>query len=162
MRNITMRVDRAFDYSQRKKHVGGKVSETEDRRQTEYARQPSYVTLANVDGLTVDTLRVIIPDDVFAKYNRSGLSLHEISAATISDVSRRPAGAGSLTPVVAMENCRDTFLTRCFGLPETGVFLKVFGKDTANISLLGNDLSKAKTPIELATDIPKDEVGIRN
>jgi hypothetical protein len=158
MRNITMRIDRAFDYSQRKKHVGGKVSETEDRRQTGYARQPSYVTLANVDGLTVDSLRVIIPDDVFANYNRSALSLHEISAATISDVSRRPAGAGSLTPVVAMENCRDTFLTGCIALPGTEVFLKASGKDTANISLLGNDLNRAKVPVELSPEVTKDEV----
>ena len=62
LRNITMRIDRAADYAKRKKHVGGKVEATEDRRETIYARQPSYVTLANIDGLTVDGLRVLIPD----------------------------------------------------------------------------------------------------
>jgi len=41
MRNVTIRVDRAFDYAARKKHMGGKVYDTEDRRETIYARKPS-------------------------------------------------------------------------------------------------------------------------
>jgi polygalacturonase len=104
MRNITMRVDRAFDYSARKKHVGGKVYDTEDRRQTIYARKPSYVTLANIDGLTIDGLRVFIPDEVFSKYPRSALSVHSASNAVIRDVQRRPAGPESAVPAVVLED----------------------------------------------------------
>jgi len=168
LRNITLRVDRVFDYSQRKKHIGGSTADTEDRRMTIYAQKPSYVTLANVDGLTVDGLRVLIPEEVLAKYRRSALSLHQIDGAVVSDVSRTrlgeasrsraPAGAGSQMPVVLMENCRDIFLTKCFALPGTDVFLKLCGKDTANISLAGNDLSKAKTPVELAADVAESQV----
>ena len=104
MRNVTMRVDRAFDYSTRRKHVGGKVYDTEDRRETIYARKSSYVTLANIDGLTVNSLRVFIPDEVFIKYPRSALSLHSVSNAVIRDVQRRPAGADSDVPVVTLED----------------------------------------------------------
>jgi hypothetical protein len=158
LRNITVRVDRGFDYSKRKKHVGGRTFETEDRRLTLYAQKPSYVTLANIDGLSVDGLRVFVPEDVFSKYNRSALSLYEVDKGMISDVVREPAGAGSKMPAIVMENCKNTFLTRCFALPGTDIFLKVFGKDTVNISLAGNDLSKAKTPVELAEDVPKGQV----
>jgi polygalacturonase len=104
MRNVTMRVDRAFDYSSRKKHVGGKVYDTEDRRETIYARKPSYVTLANIDGLTIDNLRVFTPDEVFSKYPRSALSVHSVSNAVIRDVQRRPARPESDVPVVALED----------------------------------------------------------
>jgi len=158
MRNINMRVNRGFDYSARKKHVGGRTSETEDRRRTIYAQKPSYVTLANVKGLTVDGLRVLIPDAVFAGYRRFALSLHEVEEAVVSDVFRTPAGAGSRMPVIMMGNCRNVFLTRCFALPETDVFLGVDGEDTANISLVGNDLSGAKTSVELSTKVSKEQV----
>jgi hypothetical protein len=106
LRNVTLRVDRGFDYSQRKKHIGGTTSDTEDRRMTLYARQPSYTTLANVDGLTADGLRVLIPENIFAKYQRSALSLHQVDGALVRNISRRPDNAGSQMPVVVVENCR--------------------------------------------------------
>jgi hypothetical protein len=112
MRNITVRVDRGFDYSKRKKHTGGKTSETEDRRVTIYAQKPSYITLANIDGLSVDGLRVFVPEDVFSKYNRSALLLYEVDTGTIGDVLRRPDGTGSQMPVVVAENCRNTSLPK--------------------------------------------------
>jgi len=158
MRNVTMRVDRAADYAKRKKHVGGKVEQTEDRRETIYARKPSYVTLANIDGLTVDNVRVLIPDEVFTKYNRSALSLYSVSKATIRDIRREPAGADSEVPVVMMEDCRDALLTNCFALPNTGVFLGLAGKETANISLKANDLGNAKKVIQLSEESPRTAV----
>jgi hypothetical protein len=107
LRNVTLRVDRAADYAKRKKHVGGKTEPTEDRRETIYARQPSYVTLANIDGLTVSGLRVLIPDEVFAQYHRAALSLHHVSKATLSDIRREPGGTNSSVPVVIMEDCHE-------------------------------------------------------
>ncbi|MHC4629390.1 MAG: glycoside hydrolase family 28 protein [Planctomycetota bacterium] len=167
--NVNLRVNREFDYSARKKHVGGRTSETLDRRRTVYARKPSYATLANIKGLTVDGLRVFIPDAVFTRYERSALSLHGIDEATVSAISRSPAGAGSAMPVVVMENCRSAFLTECFALPGafltecfalpgTGVFLTVDGPNTANISLVGNDLSRAKVPVDPSAQVPQGQI----
>jgi polygalacturonase len=158
LRNINMRVDRGFDYSDRRKHVGGSTSATEDRRRTIYAQKPSYVTLANVKGLTVDSLRVFIPDAVFAKYERSALSLHHVEEAVVSDVLRMPAGEGSAMPVIAMDNCRTAFLTKCFALPDTGVFLGIEGENTADISLTGNDLNRAKKGVKLSAKVPAEQV----
>ena len=155
LRNVTMRVGKAFDYSQRKKHVGGRTSETDDRRRTIYAQKPSYVTLANIQGLTVDSLRVLIPDVIFTKYKRSALSLHEVEDAMVSSVLRKPAGAGSGMPVVMMENCQNSLLTKCFAFPGTDVFLELDGQRTANISVTGNDLSKAKEAVKKSAAVPK-------
>ena len=158
MNNINFRVDRGFDYSARKKHVGGRTSETEDRRRTIFAQKPSYVTLANIKGLTVDGLRVFVPDAVFARYNRSALSLHQVDEAAVSGIHRSATGAGSRMPVVMMENCRNAFLTKCFALPGTDVFLGVDGRDTANISLVGNDLSGARTGVELYAEVSRSQI----
>ena len=152
------RVDRAFDFSTRKKHVGGKVEETDDRRRTVYAQKPSYVTLANLDGLTVDNLRVLIPDEVFARHQRSALSLHSVSKATLNDIRREPAGADSSVPVVLMENCRNALLTGCLALPNTGIFLGLAGKETANISIL----SDSGILIQGMTNGRVEDVSLRN
>ncbi len=158
LRNITLRVDRAFDYSQRRKHVGGTTQETEDRRRTIYARQPSYVTLANIDGLAVDALRVLILDDVFARHNRSALSLHAVSKAVVGDIRREPAGAGSDVPVVTMEDCRNALLTGCFALPNTGIFLGLAGTETTNIALQGNNLDAAREAVSVSSEVPAGAV----
>ncbi len=158
LRNITVRVDRASDYAQRKKHVGGKTEETEDRRRTIYAQKPSYVTLANIDGLTVDGLRVLIPADVFAQYNRSALSLHSISKAVVRDVRRAPAGADSAVPVLLLEDCRDALLTGCLALPNTGVFLGITGRETAGVSIKDNDLTRAHQAVRLSEDVAKEQI----
>lgn len=158
MRNITMRVDRTFDYAKRKKHVGGSTEETEDRRRTIYARKPSYCTLANIDGLTVESLRIFIPDDIFAQHNRSALSLHNVTQAIISNVQREPPGAGSEVPVVMMQDCRDALLTMCLAPRQTGIFLGLAGPGTANISLRGNDLRGAGQAVHRSDDVPADAV----
>lgn len=158
LRNITVRIDRAADYAKRKKHVGGKVEQTEDRRETIYARQPSYVTLANIDGLTVDNLRALIPDEVFAKYNRSALSLHNVDKAMINNIRREPARADSTVPVVMMEDCQDALLTGCLALPNTGVFLGLAGNRLTNISLKANDLTLAKEAVHASDDVLKGAI----
>lgn len=158
LRNITLRVDRATDYAKRKKHVGGKTEPTEDRRETIYARQPSYVTLANLDGLTISALRVLIPDAVFAQYNRSALSLHNVGKVTLSDIRREPAGADSNVPVVMMEDCHNALLTSCLALPNTDVFLGLAGRETTDIALKANDLTFAKEAVGMADEVPKEAI----
>ena len=142
----------------RKKRVGGSTEETEDRRRTIYAQKPSYCTLANIDGLTVEALRVLIPDDIFAQHHRSALSLHNATEATISNVQRRPPGAGSEVPVVMMEDCRDVLLTMCLVPRQTSIFLGLAGPRTANISLRGNDLRGAGQAVHRSDDVPAGAV----
>jgi hypothetical protein len=161
MRNINMRINRGFDYSDRKKHIGGSTSETEDRRRTIYAQKPSYATFANIKGLTVNGLRVFIPNNIFESFKKSALSLYQVEQSVLSDVSRTPAGTGSGMPVITMENCRSALLTKCFALPDTDIFLGLEGGNTKNISLVGNDLVGAKTSVKLSAEVSKNQVRIR-
>jgi len=158
LRNITHRVDRPFDFSQRKKHVGGSTRTTEDRRRTEFARQESYVTLANINGVTVDHLQVWIPEQVFEQFPRAALSLHHVDGADLSHIRRMSGRHGKGAPVVVLENCRDGFLSSCKASPATDVFLSVKGRETQRISLTGNDLSQASAAVRLGPDVNKHEV----
>ena len=158
LRNITLRIDRAFDYSQRKKHVGGRTRSTEDRRRTEFAQQESYVTLANINGVTVNHLQVWIPEQVYGQFPRVALSLYNVDGADLSHIRRISGGSGKEAPVVVLENCRDGFLSSCKTLSRTDVFLSVRGQKTQRISLAGNDLSQASTAVQLGPEVKKQEV----
>jgi len=112
LRDMTFRVERPIDYSERRKHVGGRRS-THDQRDTLYVRQPAYVTTAHVDGLVVDNLRVLIGDEDFAARPRAALSGHQMQGFVINNVFRRPVGGREAPAVIALDNCRDGLVTHC-------------------------------------------------
>ncbi len=155
--NITVRVNKPFDYSARTKHTGGK-SNPRDRRKTIYARKPSYFTLAYVDGLFLDNIRLPVGEDVFRRYPRSALSINETRNATIRTVSRSPAGDENSEPVIALHNCRDMFITGCFAPEATGTFLGFSGDKTGGIRLVANQLGNAAKAVVETKEVPADAV----
>jgi hypothetical protein len=72
---------------------------------------PSYVTIANVQGLIVDHLRVLIKPDVFERFPRSALDLHQINGAALTDVVRQPnLREGDGPSAVHAANCSEILL----------------------------------------------------
>jgi len=104
LQNITMRVDWADDYEKRHKAVGG-TRTTKDERDTLYARMSSYATLAYINGLTVENLRVLIENEAFQKYERSALCCHESRNVAIRNVYREPKEINKL-PIIDLHNCQ--------------------------------------------------------
>ncbi|MDH4240415.1 MAG: hypothetical protein OEW48_12710, partial [Phycisphaerae bacterium] len=115
-------------------------------------------TFANIKDLTVDHLQVYIPEQVYAKFPRSALSLHNVESADLSHIKRVSDAPGKGAAVVVMEDCRDGFLSGCKALAGTDVFLSVSGEKTKNISLAANDLKQAGTAVKVASDVTKTEV----
>jgi hypothetical protein len=105
LRDITTRVTKPFDYAKRKKHGGGSANPKDDRR-TIYAQKPSYFTLAHVDGLVVDNLRLVVDDAVVAKHPRSALCINESVDGVVGEVRRTPPVASDAEPMVDIYNCR--------------------------------------------------------
>jgi hypothetical protein len=157
LQNITVRVDRAEDHSKRSKPVGG-TRTTRDDRDTKYARQPAYLILAHVNGLLLDNIRVLVSDEVHRQYERSAISGHLLEQGTIRAVSRSPAGAGGKLPVISLQDCRQMLITNCQPAAGTPVFVGLSGKRSDQISLVGNDLSKAISPVVRADEIAADAV----
>jgi len=157
LQNITIRVDRAEDQSKRSKAIGGRRT-TRDERDTKYARQPAYLILAHVKGLMLDNIRVLISDEAWQKYERSAVSGNELEQGTIRSAFRLPAGAGGRAPVIALQDCRQLLITGCQPASDTPVFVGLSGKQSDQISLVGNDLSKAISPVVRAEEVAADAV----
>ena len=88
LRNINLRIEAPFDFSDRHKRIGGRRT-TRDERDTLYARKPAYMTLAHVEDVVVDGLRVDIAEDVFdRRFDRLGDQMARDSGAD-------PPGSGS-------------------------------------------------------------------
>lgn len=109
LRDITFRArPRIGDYSGRKKPWGywEDLPETPANRVELYARKPAYITIANAQGLYVDHVNVIVPEDVAARTPRSAMSLHRVNGAIVRDVSQLPDAGPRSQPVVVDAECR--------------------------------------------------------
>lgn len=153
LRNIIFRVEQSADWGERHKAIGGRRT-TSDERDTLYAQKPSYITLAHVDGLTLENIRVLIAEEAFKQYERSAISVYEAADGTIRNVQRTPAGEGGQLPVVALHNCQRMLITGCMATPGTPAFLSLSGERTASIVLVGNDLRAAGQSVTQGYEVP--------
>jgi len=151
MENITIRVDKGRDFSSRRKRGGG-VSNVKDARITTYIRRPSYLALAHIQGLILNNIRVLVEPEVSREYERSGVSIFESENIHLQDIRLEPSWTDASQPVVFAHQCRSMFVTGCFALPETNIFLAISGEHSSDISVRGCDLENAKDPVNI-TDI---------
>ncbi len=103
LRGISLRVSEPTDYSDRKKHVGGRRT-TRDERDTLFARKPSYATVAYVDGLSVNGLRVSMDDEALEQYERAALSGYFVNNYSVRNTSRAPHIETAEVPVVVLRD----------------------------------------------------------
>jgi hypothetical protein len=154
LRNITFRANDAFDFSQRKKRAGGR-SNPKDDRITKFIRQPTWFSLAHIDGLVLDNLRVFVDPATAGKFDRSAIALFESENATLKNIQLLPP---SHQPVIALNDCRQVLVTDCLLPPKTPAFVGVSGKDTSGISLTGNALSETTRPFANSKEVPQGAV----
>jgi hypothetical protein len=112
LRGISIRVDKPIDYSNRKKHVGGRRT-TRDERDTLFARKPSYATVAHVDGLSVDGLRVSMTDEALGQYPRAAFSGYFVNRYAVRDVVRTPSGKNIEVPAAILRDCGRGTVSDC-------------------------------------------------
>jgi polygalacturonase len=106
LKNITLRVDRADDYAQRKKPVGGRRT-TRDERDTCFARLPSYAAVAHVKGLTIEGLSVLVSGEAFKAFPRSALAARQVQGGAIRGVRRETPEGAAGAPVMDLQDCRN-------------------------------------------------------
>ena len=159
LQNVTMRVNKGFDYAVRRKHSGGFGNPNDTMaRKILLARKPTYMAFGYVKGMLLDNVRLIVKDDVYRQYPRSAVSIYESEGGTIRSIFRQAGKISDETPVINLEDSRNMFLTNCFTGGETPVFLEVKGGKTKNISLKGNDLSGSGHSVKLSEDVPRGTV----
>jgi hypothetical protein len=156
LRNITFRVNDAFDFSQRKKRAGGRSNPNDDRI-TKFIQQPAYFSLAHVDGLVLENLRVLVDPPAAGKFDRSAVALFESENTTLKNVQLLPPAR---QPVIALTDCRQVLVTDCLLPPKTPAFVGVSGANSSGISLTGNALSEATKPFTNSKEVPQGAVRI--
>jgi len=89
---------------------------------------------------------------------RSAISIEDGSGVEIDGFNGRQAWVGRDVPSIAFKNVSDAMIRDSKAPEGTATFLKVTGHDSHDISLFGNDLRKAKVPIQLDADVDKGAV----
>ncbi len=143
--NVSFQVSQPIDYSKRKKQVGGRRT-TQDERDTLYARQPSYVTIAHCSDFAVENLHVSLSKDAFERYERAAFSGHHIQNGIIRNVRRTNNGGSGQMPVIRLENGEDILVTDCLPSPGASVLLGLEGAETSGI-FLGHQLKDKGTDL---------------
>jgi len=110
LKDVRFHVEKADDYRNRHKPVGGRRS-LGDQRDTEFARLPAYVTLAHVTGLRVEGLSVRVSDEAMKQYDRSAVCGRFLEDALFRGVNRQPGPAADGRPVVDLQDCREVEVT---------------------------------------------------
>ena len=157
LRDVLFRVNRAFDYAEKEKHAGGQ-SNPDDDRITVFARKPAYLTLAHVDGLSLDNVRVVMAEGVQEAVNRSAIYLENVHDATLHAIQRRSTSKSSDAAVIQARDCRNLFLNGSRAVAGDRVFLDLQGEGTTGVSLAGNDLSAAQQAIRRSSEVPESTV----
>ena len=104
-RDVRLRVPRADDYASRSKPVGGRRT-TRDERDTLFAREPSYFTVAHVRELAVENLRVEIEPAAFRQFDRSAFCGRHLDGAKLVNLRRSPEPQERGRPIVDLKDCR--------------------------------------------------------
>jgi len=122
------------------------------------AAEPGFAEMA--DG--IDEMRRA---GIFAR-NIRGLRLHNVAVSGQLGPALDLAGAAEVelsavgtptpaedAPTLKLRDVRDAFVHGCRARAGTGVFLQVEGADSAGIVLAGNDLSRARQPVQAAAEL---------
>jgi hypothetical protein len=84
---------------------------------------------------------------------QGALRAENVSGMDIVDLQAGPARA-SAAPVLHLSNVQDVSIRACRAEAGTGTFLRLDGSDCAGNTAVGNDLARARTPFDLAADLP--------
>jgi polygalacturonase len=159
LKNINFRVYKPGNYSDRRKHIGGNRT-TSDERDTLFVRKPSYVTVAHINGLTAENIKVYSSKEDFDKYQRSAFSVNETKNGVIRSVFRNQPGTNDEIPVISLGNCENILVTDCIAEPGTPVVVGISGQKTANISIETLGMEPAAKVYRL-TDVSKSVVHLK-
>src|SRR5437016_12561017 len=106
MQDVTMRVNRPFDFAHRTKRAGGR-SNPKDDRITRYIRQPTYMALAYVESFRIDDFRLFVNEEVAKKFDRSAVAVFESKDGVLNEVERFAGKSKSRQPVVSVSGSRE-------------------------------------------------------
>jgi len=124
---------------------------------TDFSTLASHFIFANVNGLTIRGLQIIVAGDA------TDLERHAIWGFNLSEVvvdgfqGQQKLSNGKSATLLFCES-QNVFMSNCKALPGMETFLRLEGERNQHISVIGNDLSQAKKAFDFAKETNKKVV----
>jgi len=134
IKNVNFRVNKPAKFTDRIKHFGSR-ERIPGVRDSLYIRKPSYITLAYVNGLTVENIKLYSSKKDFDLYERSAFSAYDTKNGIIRNVYRNQVGTDNEMPILLLDNCKNILVTDFVPLPLTPVVIGINGEKTSNITI---------------------------
>lgn len=103
--NITLRIDWLDDYQNRKKAVGGRRTFRDDR-DTRFAQQPSYITVAYTNNLHLNNIKVFANPGVYQQNKRVAFYGYQLRQFSINNLFADYLSS-HLNELAIIEDCQD-------------------------------------------------------
>lgn len=88
------------------------------------------------------------------------LSCEDVQQLVVENVDGTPGDPSQ--PFIDLKNTQAVRIQGNRAPQGTGIYVKVSGANSHDVQLQGNDLSRSKSPIMRALDVPQDGVGSVN
>jgi hypothetical protein len=88
----------------------------------------------------------------------SALYVEDVKGLEIDGFSGRQAKLGSVVAAVTLNRVERATVRDCQARAGTGTFLRVAGKTSGDICLVGNDFRQARSPYKLGSEVRKDAI----
>ncbi|MHC4508353.1 MAG: glycoside hydrolase family 28 protein [Planctomycetota bacterium] len=115
------------------------------------------LTASTRAGFTCDSVTSLVLRDVHVDADR-GPAFEIKNCKDVELRAVKSTNPQADEPVVRLENVQDAFIRGCRAYPGTGSFLELEGKMTRGITLIGNELSAARSPFVLKDGVKKGAV----
>ena len=104
LQTISLRIDNPRDHAMRTKPKGSARC-SPDARDTLYACKPSYLTLAHINGLTLDNIRIATPEE--GQVVHAAVGGYHLQNGILRNVRRLPGSKDDQGKVIELRDCNN-------------------------------------------------------
>ena len=147
--NVSMRIIPPYEAMAKNKPRGVRGLEPPPP-ELNYATAPAHFTIANVKGLIIRNFQVRTdgPTPKLERHAIWGVNLRDV---TVDGFKGRQAVADGQLATLYFNNTQDLYITGSQAADGAGTFLQLEGESTKNITVIGNDLSRARQAFSINT-----------
>jgi hypothetical protein len=118
-----------------------------------FGRLPSYgLYCRHVKGLKLQNIKIASK----MQDPRPLLTADDVDVLSVLGIDGTPSGPGQ--GFLDLRNVRNALIKGNVAPENTGIYARISGQDSRAISLIGNDLRRAKTKVDLARGVPLESV----
>jgi uncharacterized protein YjbI with pentapeptide repeats len=150
LQNVRMRVRSRVDFSGRTKPRGTRT--LKEKAPNDYADVPANFTFAHIKGLTLENLSIRdeVESTTHERHAIWGLDLEDV---TLSGLSLRQAALNERLALLLLTDSKNVVVEDCHAIQSKAAFLRLQGKQTDNVMIIGSNLRGVEKTLERGADV---------